>query len=157
MAAVRRRCAGAVGDGVDEMRETSSVIPVAEARVRSTDRGAANSPCFARSRSEINAGNALRYLGDNIEHAVVRIRERRWLSLGDPNGCTATTRPSPSSARAACHWSWTAFCRLELEAIPRPTNKAAIHLAAVVETIRDCEHLAATARIKVNLQRMRAD
>jgi hypothetical protein len=47
--------------------------------------------------------------------------------------------------------------RLELEAIPRPTNKAAIHLAAVVETIHDCEHLAATARTKLNLQRMRAD
>ena len=30
--------------------------------------------------------------------------------------------------------------RLELEAIPRPTNKAAVHLAAIVETIHNCEH-----------------
>ena len=47
--------------------------------------------------------------------------------------------------------------RLQHDAIPSPINKTAVHLAAVVETIRNCEHLAVTARNKLTLQRMRSE
>ena len=49
------------------------------------------------------------------------------------------------------------FARLRYEAIPRPIAKTAVHLAGVVKTIHNCEHLAVTACSKLNLQRMRTD
>ncbi|HEX3089305.1 MAG TPA: hypothetical protein VHQ23_11660 [Ilumatobacteraceae bacterium] len=143
---------------VDEMRETTSLIPVAEAsRSLNRSRRSNFAMLFARSRSEINAGNAMQYLGDNIERARAHWREA-LSALADLQRLHGGNDViAELGAQLPIAGLDSVLPRLELEAIPRPTNKAAIHLAAVVETIHDCEHLAATARTKLNLQRMRAD
>jgi hypothetical protein len=143
---------------VDEMRETTSLIPVAEAsRSLNRSRRSNFAMLFARSRSEINAGNAMQYLGDNIERARAHWREA-LSALADLQRLHNDNEAiAELGARLPAAGVDSVLPRLELEAIPRPTKSAAIHLAAVVETIHDCEHLAATARTKLNLQRMRAD
>jgi hypothetical protein len=112
---------------------------------------------FARSQAEISAGNSLQYLTDNVERA-----QQHWCealsSLDDlrrlhhDNELVAALIQQLPGAGLD-----DVLPRLQLDAIPRPTAKAAVHLAAVVDTIHSCEHLAATARNKLNLQRMRTD
>ena len=99
----------------------------------------------------------MQYLGDNIGRARAHWREA-LSALADLQRLHSDNEAiAELGAATAGRRMDSVLPRLELEAIPRPTNKAAIHLAAVVETIHDCEHLAATARTKLNLQRMRAD
>ena len=63
-------------NAIDEMRETTSLIPVADAS-RSLNRSWWRNigMLFARSRAEISAGNAVQYLGDNVERARGHWRE----------------------------------------------------------------------------------
>jgi hypothetical protein len=147
-------------DVVDEMRETTSLLPVAEAS-RSLNRSRKHNlgMLFARSfrSSEVNAGNSLQYLAENVERA--REHWRAGLSALDDLQRLHGDNPVVADLFSQLPGAGldSVLPRLDLDAIPRPTNKAAVHLAAVVETIHNCEHLAATARSKVNLQQMRAD
>lgn len=145
---------------IDEMRETTSLLPVTEAS-RSLNRSRKHNFAMLLARSfrssEVNAGNSLQYLADNVERAREHWREA--LSAHDDlqrlhgdNVIVAALVEQLSGAGLE-----SVLPRLDLGAIPRPTNKAAVHLAAVVDTIHNCEHLAATARSKLNLQQTRAD
>ena len=133
---------------VDEMRETTSLIPVARGvALARIDRGSSNfGMLFARSfsSSEVNAGQ---------RDAVPRRQRRATLAQHWREALSVARRSAtPAQRQRGRRRAWQRSCRppdwtdvlprLELEAIPRPTNKAAVHLAAVVETIHDCEHLA---------------
>jgi hypothetical protein len=141
---------------LDEMRETTSLLPVAEAS-RSLNRSKARNVffAFARSRAEVTAGFALQYLDENLDRA--RNHWREALSSFDDlrrthgdNELVATLETDLRNAGLE-----GVLARLAQDAIPRPMKKTAVHLAAVVDTIRNCEHLAAAARTQLTLQRMR--
>jgi hypothetical protein len=143
---------------IDEMRETTSLIPVADAS-RSLNRSWWRNigMLFARSRAEVNAGNALQYLADNVARARGHWREvlsalGELQRLHGDNEVVADLGAHLSSAGVD-----GVLQRLELDAIPRGTTKTAVYLAAVVDTIHSCEHLAVSARSKLNVQQMRTD
>jgi hypothetical protein len=149
-----------LADVVDEMRETTRLLPVAEAS-RSSDRSLGRNigMLFARSFSgaEVNADNAVQYLADNAERA----REHWRVALASLDDLQRLHGDNLIVAELATQLPPAGvddvLPRLEIEAIPRGTKKAAAYLAAVVDTIHDCEHLASTARTKLNLQRMSTD
>ena len=147
-------------DVVDEMRETTSLLPVAEAsRTLNRSRKHNFGMLFARSFSsaEVNAGNSLQYLAENVDRA----REHWQVALSLLGDLQRLHGDNPAVAELSVQLPGAGvddvLPRLQIEAIPRQAKKAAVHLAAVVATIHNCEHLAATARSKVNLQRMRAE
>ncbi len=145
---------------IDEMHQTTSLLPVAEAS-RSSNRSWWRNVGMLVARSgssaEVNAGNSLQYLADNVDRAQQHWREA-LSSLADlerlhhDNEVVAALIEQLPGAGLN-----EVLPRLQIDAIPRPTAKAAVHLAAVVDTIHRCEDLAATARNKMNLQRMRTD
>ena len=101
-AAARARCAGLVGDCLDEMRETTSLIPVAEAS-RSLNRSrrqqlrhAVRPKPFRDQRRESQCSTSA-----TTSSALAHIGERRCLRSPICNACTATTRPSPNSCATA--------------------------------------------------------
>lgn len=141
---------------LDEMRETTSLLPVAAAS-RSLHRPWWRNVFFgfARSTAEVSAGLSVQYLGENVDRA--RDHWRAALSsladlqrthaeneivvlLGDELGAAGMDEVLP---------------RLQHDAIPQPIDKTAIHLEGVVRTIRDCDRLILDARNKMTLQRMR--
>ena len=141
---------------LDEMRETTSLLPVAE-----VSRGQ-NRPWwrnlffgFARSRAEVTAGLAVQYLGENIDRARSHWREALTL-LADLQRTHATNEVVATlidDLRGA--GLDTVLPRLQHDAIPNPIAKTAAHLTAVVETIRSCQRLAVAARSKLLLQQVR--
>ena len=141
---------------LDEMRETTSLLPVAE-----VSRGQ-NRPWwrnlffgFARSRAEVTAGLAVQYLGENIDRARSHWREALTL-LADLQRTHATNEVVATlidDLRGA--GLDTVSPRLQHDAIPNPIAKTAAHLTAVVETIRSCQRLAVAARSKLLLQQVR--
>jgi hypothetical protein len=141
---------------LDEMRETSTLLPVAEAS-RSSRRPWWRNVFFgfARSNSEVTAGLAVQYLGENIDRA--RGHWREVLSLmsdlqrdhGD-NEVVALLGHQLDDAGIN-----EILPKLRHDAIPHPIAKTAAHLEGVVSTIRDCDRLAQDARNKLTLQRMR--
>jgi hypothetical protein len=143
---------------IDEMHQTTSLLPVAEASRSSTRSWWRNvGMLVARGQAEINAGNALQYLADNLERARQHWREA--LSSLDELQRLHHDNEVVAALTRQLHGAGLndVLPRLQLDAVPRPTAKAAAHLAAVVDTIHSCEHYATTARNKLNLQRMRAD
>jgi hypothetical protein len=141
---------------LDEMSETVSLLPVAEAS-RSLNRSRVRNVffAFARSRAEVNAGYAMQYLDENVARARAHWREALYLfnelqHAHHDNKVVAAL--DEDIGKAGLH---EVLPRLQPEAIPSPINKTAVHLAAVVETIRDCQHLAVTARNTLTLQRIR--
>ncbi len=143
---------------VDEMRETTTLLPVAE-----VSRGQ-NRPWwrnlfwgFARSRAEITAGLAVQYLGENIDRARAHWREALTL-LADLQRTHATNEVVVTlidELRGA--GLDTVLPRLQHDAIPHPIAKTAVHLTAVVDTIRACQRLSVAARSKLLLQQVRDD
>ena len=143
---------------VDEMRETTTLLPVAE-----VSRGQ-NRPWwrnlfwgFARSRAEITAGLAVQYLGENIDRARAHWREALTL-LADLQRTHATNEVVVTlidELRGA--GLDTVLPRLQYDAIPHPIAKTAVHLTAVVDTIRACQRLSVAARSKLLLQQVRDD
>jgi hypothetical protein len=99
----------------------------------------------------------MQYLAENVERAREHWREA-LSALGDLqrlHGDDAIVAGLVEQLSGAGLES--VLPRLDIDAIPRGTNKAAVYLEAVVDTIHNCEHLAGTARSKLNLQRMRTD
>jgi hypothetical protein len=143
---------------LDEMRETVTLLPVAEAG-RSLHRPWWRNVFFgfARSKSEVAAGLAVQYLGDNIDRARGHWREA--LSLLDQlqrahsdNDLVVILGQELADAGLD-----DVLPKLQHSAIPHPIAKTAVHLAGVVATIRNCDHLIVSARSKLAVQRMRND
>ncbi len=149
-----------LANAIDEMHQTTSLLPVAEAS-RNLNRSWWRNIGMLAARSvsgrEVNADNALQYLPDNLDrarehwHEALRSLDDLQRLHGDNPVVGDLGQQLPGAGLDGV------LPRLELDAVPRPTKQAAVHLAAVVETIHRCEHLAAGARSKLNLQRMRAD
>jgi hypothetical protein len=139
---------------LDEMRETTGLIPVAELS-RSTGRSRWRSlfSLAAGSRAEVGAGLSMQYLGENLERARVHWREA--LSLFD------LLQLAHHDNRVVVQLGedlWKAgldevIAQLHEEAIPDAIAKTAEHLAGVVATIRDCDRLIIEARNKLTLNR----
>lgn len=143
---------------LDEMRETTTLLPVAEVS-RSQNRPWWRNLFwgFARSRAEITAGLAVQYLGENIDRARAHWREAltQLLDLQRAHATNEVVVALIDDLRGA--GLDTVLPRLQHDAIPHPIAKTAAHLTAVVETIRSCQRLAVTARSKLLLHRMRDD
>lgn len=141
---------------LDEMRETTSLLPVAEAS-RSLQRSKARNFffAFARSRAEVTAGFAVQYLDENLDRARRHWREAlsSFDDLRRTHGDSVVVLQLDEQLRAAGLEG--VLQQLQHDAVPRPISKTALHLAAVVETIRNCEHVAAAARTQLTLERMR--
>ncbi|HVE18342.1 MAG TPA: hypothetical protein VNB52_04620 [Ilumatobacteraceae bacterium] len=141
---------------LDEMRETTTLLPVAEAS-RSSRRPWWRNVFFgfARSNSEVTAGLAVQYLGENIDRARGHWREVLSLmsSLQRDHGDNEVVALLGHQLDAA--GINEILPKLRHDAIPRPIARTAAHLEGVVSTIRDCDRLAQDARNKLTLQRMR--
>jgi hypothetical protein len=141
---------------LDEMRETTNLLPVA-AVSRSLHRPWWRNVFFgfARSKAEVSAGLSVQYLGENIDRA--RDHWRASLSaLGDLQRAYAENEIVVllgAELRAA--GVDEILPRLQHDAIPQPIGKTAVHLESVVRMIRDCDRLVLDTRNKLTLQRMR--
>jgi hypothetical protein len=143
---------------LDEMRETTTLLPVAE-----VSRGQNRSWWrnlfygFARSKAEVSAGLAVQYLGENIDRARAHWREALTLfaDLQRTHADNEVVVTLIDDLRGA--GLDTVLPRLQHDAIPHPIAKTAAHLTAVLATIRDCQRLATAARSKLLLQRVRDD
>lgn len=143
---------------LDEMRETTSLLPVAEAS-RSLNRSWWRNVFygFARSRAEVTAGLAVQYLDANVERARAHWHEA--LALLDQ---LQRTHKDNDVVVVLGHelqhaGLYDVLPNLQHSAIPGPIAKTAAHLSSVVATIRDCDHLVVTARNKLTLRQMRSD
>ena len=141
---------------MDEMRETTNLLPVAELS-RSTNRTWWRNFffAFARSRGEVGAGLAVQYLSENLERA--RDHWREAVSLFDQlqlvhHDNDVVVRLGEDLQVAGLG---DVLPRLADEAIPSPISRTTAHLVAVVATIRSCEHIATKARSKLLLSRVR--
>lgn len=141
---------------LDEMRETISLLPVAEAG-RSLHRPWWRNVFFgfARSKAEVGAGLAVQYLGENIDRARSHWRE----ALSSLNELQRLHGDNEMVARLGEQLRASGLdevlARLQHDAIPSPITKTALHLEAVVATIRECDRVTLDARSKLLLQRMR--
>src|SRR4051794_8115836 len=139
---------------LDEMRETTNLLPAAELSRTSQRRGWRKVVYgFARSRAEISAGFAMQYLTENAGRA-----RDHWCealsALGDIEAASAgddlIARMTEDLRAAGLD---QVLPRLRPDAIPYATADAAVHLSAVVATIRDCAQVVVTARNRLALQR----
>jgi hypothetical protein len=141
---------------LDEMRETTNLLPVAEA-----GRSLHRSPWrnlffgFARSKAEVTAGLAVQYLGENIDRARDHWREAMSLldELQREHGANEIIARLALQLRGAGLDG--VLPRLQHDAIPRPIAKTAVHLEEVVATVRECSRVVLDARNKLTLQQMR--
>ena len=141
---------------LDEMRETTSLLPVAEAG-RSLHRSRWHNVLFgfARSKAEVSAGLSVQYLAENVDRARDHWREAlaSLSELQRVHGASEIVAGLAGQLEAV--GVNEVLWRLQHDGIPRPMAKTAVHLEAVVATIRDCERIALDARNKLTLQRMR--
>ena len=141
---------------LDEMRETTTLLPVAEVS-RSFHRPWWRNVFFgfARSNAEVTAGLAVQYLGENIDRARDHWREALTLlsDLQRNHGDDEVVSELGQHLQAAGIDG--VLAKLQHSAIPNPVAKTAAHLEGVVATIRECDRLALDARNKLTLQRMR--
>ncbi len=141
---------------LDEMRETTTLLPVAQVS-RSFHRPWWRNVFFgfARSNAEVTAGLAVQYLGENIDRARGHWREVLTLmsDLQRDHGDNEVVALLGHQLDAA--GINEVLAKLRHDAIPHPVAKTAAHLEGVVSTIRDCDRLAQDARNKLTLQTMR--
>ncbi len=145
-----------VAHAVDEMRETTNLLRVADlGRSRSLPLWRKVLSWFVWSGAEISAGFAVQYLGENLGRARAHWRDALGL-------IRELQREHPHNAVVAglvddlhrAGWA-DVLPKLQYVAIPYTNADAAAHLAGVVDTIRECDRLALSARSKLMLQRMR--
>lgn len=141
---------------LDEMRETTSLLPVADLS-RSTNRPWWRKVffAFARSKAEVTAGFAVQYLDENLDRARDHWHEALSLlaqlqQVHHDNEVVVMLGHELQNAGL-----YDVLPRLQRSAIPTPLARTATHLAGVVETIRDCDRVALDARNTLTLQRMR--
>jgi hypothetical protein len=144
-------------EALDEMRETTNLLPAAELSRTSQRRGWRKLVyAFARSRGEISAGYAMQYLTENTGRARDHWRDA-LAALAEVDRAKVDRAVEPlarlsEDLRAA--GVDEVLPRLRPDAIPYATAQAATHLSAVVATIRDCEELVVAARNRWALQRL---
>lgn len=141
---------------LDEMRETSSLLRVADL-TRTARRPWWRNLFFAtvKTKSEVNAGFALQYLGENIDrardHWVGALQtHHQLLRVHGANDLVVLL--SRELEGAGFHQVRPALAH---DTIPRQIAQAATHLAAVLTKIRDCDALVVRARSQLLLQKMR--
>ena len=140
-------------EALDEMRETTNLLPAAELSRTSQRRGWRKLVyAFARSRGEISAGFAMQYLTENTGRARDHWRDA-LAALAEIDRAGEPRSGLSEDLRAA--GVDEVLPRLRPDAIPYATAQAATHLSAVVATIRDCEELVVAARNRLALQRLR--
>jgi len=140
-------------EALDEMRETTNLLPAAELSRTSQRRGWRKLVyAFARSRGEISAGFAMQYLTENTGRARDHWRDA-LAALAEIDRAGEPLAGLSQDLRAA--GVDEVLPRLRPDAIPYATSQAAAHLSAVVATIRDCEELVVAARNRLALQRLR--
>jgi hypothetical protein len=141
---------------LDEMRETTSLLPVAEL-TRGTDRPWWRNLffAFARSRAEVGAGLAVQYLSENLERAEGHWREATSLlgQLQLEHRDNAVVEKLGADLQTA--GLDDVLAQLDDRAIPHGSAETGRHLGAVVAKIRYCEHIVLTARSKLLLERIR--
>jgi hypothetical protein len=141
---------------LDEMRETTDLLPAAELSRTSQRRGWRKFVYgFARSRGEISAGFAMQYLTENLGRARDHWRDavstlseieragvehQLVIQLIDDLNAAGVDEVLP---------------RLRPDAVPYAASAAATHLSLVVATIRDCEQIVVAARNRLALQGLR--
>ncbi len=141
---------------LDEMRETTNLLRVADlgrSRQLSWWRNAWS--WFARSGAELTAGFAVQYLAENIDRAREHWRDALSLlsELHRAHAEDAVVAALVDDLQRA--GVDDVLPKLQHVAIPYSTAEAAAHLSGVVDTIRECDHLALGARSKLLLRRMR--
>ena len=141
---------------LDEMCETANLLRVADLN-RSTRRPWWRNAFYGviRTKSEVTAGFALQYLGENIDRARDHWREALAPldDLRDRFGATDWVAQLDEELHAA--GVNEVLARLAHEAIPRPTADAAAHISGVLSTIGDCSALITRTRSQLALRRMR--
>jgi hypothetical protein len=141
---------------LDEMRETTSLLPVTDV-ARSYRRPWWRNIffAFARSRSELSAGFAVQYLDENLDRARAHWREA-VAHIGDLATYHSDNELiSPLIAELRDAGFGQVLSQLDDDAIPRPMSETAVHLGRLVDRIRYCERIAQDARKTLTLQRMR--
>ncbi|HSB84770.1 MAG TPA: hypothetical protein VLD86_00600 [Ilumatobacteraceae bacterium] len=142
---------------LDELRETSGLLRVADLD-RQTRRPWWRNLFFGvvRTKSEVTAGFALQYLGENIDRARDHWREavRHRHELERSSRADWVSRLGADLDAAGFDG---VLPRLAHSAIPHTTAEAARHLGGVVATIRDCDALVTRARNQLTLQKMRSE
>lgn len=143
---------------LDEMRETATLLPVAEAG-RSLHRPWWRNVVFgfARSKAEVTAGLAVQYLGENIDRARDHWREALALLDQLQRAHSDDDLVVVLGQELDIAGLDDVLPKLQHSAIPQPIAKTAVHLADVVATIRHCDHAIVKARSKLTIQRMRND
>lgn len=140
---------------IDEMRETTNLLRVQET-LREGHRPWWRNFFFAffRTGREASADLAIQYLGENIDRARDHWREAlRLLSelrASSPSDDFVLLDRELQNAGLN-----DVLPRLGHDVIPGPRREAAVHLSAVVDTIRECAQLAVSTRNRLVLQRMR--
>ncbi|HZX56801.1 MAG TPA: hypothetical protein VFE86_19090 [Ilumatobacteraceae bacterium] len=140
---------------LDEMRETTNLLPAVELARTSQRRGWRKFAYgFARSRGEISAGFAMQYLTENLGRARDHWRDAvSMLSAIEGAGVERElmTRMIEDLNAAGVD---EVLPLLRSEAIPYAASAVATHLSLVVATIRDCEQVVAAARSRLARQRL---
>jgi hypothetical protein len=141
---------------LDEMRETTALIPVPDLARQATRPWWHNIFVrFVPGKAEVSAGFAVQYLAENLERSRAHWREA--LSLLDhlqrEHSGNEVVVQLGSQLRAA--GMNEVLPRLGNDALPHSLANTTAHLGGVVATIRDCDRLALEARNKLTLQRMR--
>src|SRR4051812_2184811 len=141
---------------LDEMRETTSLLPAAELSRTWQRRGWRKFAYgFARSRGEISSGFAMQYLTENIGRARDHWGDAvAMLSEIERAGADRELLKRLIEDLTAAGVD-EVLPRLRPDAVPYATSAAATHLSLVVATIRDCEHVVIGARNQLALQQLR--
>ncbi|MEO7371805.1 MAG: hypothetical protein ABI949_12820 [Ilumatobacteraceae bacterium] len=141
---------------LDELRETTSLLPVAELTRESARPWWRNLFfAFARSRAEVGAGFAVQYLGENLERA-----RRHWIEAKSLLDAVQRAHPQDPVIVELGRDLHTAGCddvldEMADDAIPYSAARTGAHLAKVVSKIRGCDQAALRARSRLALRRMR--
>ena len=132
---------------LDEMREATGLLRIADL-ARSSRRPWWRNVFFGvvRTRTEVGAGFAVQYLGENIDRA--RDHWRAALELFDE---LQETHQADELVRRLGEDLQGAglneiLPKLQHRAIPHPIGHAAAHLEGVLEQIRSCDRIVVSAR-----------
>jgi hypothetical protein len=141
---------------LDEMRETTNLLPAAELSRTSQRRGWRKFAYgFARSRGEISSGFAMQYLTENLARARDHWSDAlSTLSEIDGAGVEPELVAGLTDDLQAAGVD-EVLPQLRPGALPYATSAVATHLSLVVASIRDCEQIVLAARNQLALQQMR--
>ncbi|HEY7625656.1 MAG TPA: hypothetical protein VH761_01260 [Ilumatobacteraceae bacterium] len=140
---------------LDELRDTSNLLLIADLDRETRRPWWRNAFLFVfRTKSEVTAGLALQYLGENIDRARDHWREamRHRQQLAESTGDAWVARLLADLDAAGFD---QVLPKLAHDAIPQMTKDAANHVGSVVSIIRECDAIVVRARSQLLLQTMR--